>query len=71
MKLVRQETRLRHPFGTDEATGFDVAHACRGESVDELCFDGRWYWTRLILETIAGPDFDYLDKVGIRCIGRA
>lgn len=65
------DARLGDPFGTDEAAGFDVAHPCAGESVDELCFDGRWNWAGLILEAVTGPDFHYLDKVGIGCTGGA
>lgn len=69
--VKRTDARLRDPFWTDETAGFDVTDACRGESVDEVCFDGRWNWAGLILEAVAGPDLDYLDKVRVRWTGGA
>lgn len=55
LRIVRH---LRHPLRTDEAGRLNRAEAARGQSIDQLDFDGGRQQFGLVLETVTGPDLD-------------
>jgi hypothetical protein len=55
---------LRHPLGRDETADFHIAQACGSQVIDQTHLVGDADGLFLVLQTVAGADFDQADLFG-------